>query len=402
MTQEPSSLDTKTNILIVDDIPANLVVLGAVLDRPDYNLVQAQSGHEALETLQQYKFAVIVLDVRMPGMDGFETATVIKSRNKDQFIPIIFISASLMDEVSIQRGYEVGAVEYLVKPFDPKALRAKVAFFVDLYKKNLKTEEQTKLERTLIEQSRENAIENLRIEKELREKFVATLAHDLRNPIAAAKMSVQLIERNPETPETNRKQARRLIENIQRADTMIENLLDANRLRAGESLPIDVSHMDFAELLRDVTDDLTTIYGDRFVINSPPKLEGYWCPIGMRRVLENLMGNGAKYGDSQKPVTISLEDQNERIKIDVHNEGKPLSAEQQKNIFELYKRSFDVNSKGWGLGLTLVRGLVESHGGKVEIQSSQAKGTSFVVTVLKDCRTSSQGNVDDRSPTVEG
>lgn len=132
----------KVNVLLVDDRPDGLVTLGAVLDHPEYNLVKAQSGREALAHLLEKDFAVILMDVQMPDMDGFETATIIKQREKSKNIPIIFMTANSKADHYVSIGYSVGAVDYVLKPFDPYVLKSKVGVFVDLYKKNILIREQ--------------------------------------------------------------------------------------------------------------------------------------------------------------------------------------------------------------------------------------------------------------------
>ncbi|MBU4355856.1 MAG: response regulator [Proteobacteria bacterium] len=135
------SPEPKVNILLVDDRPENLLALEAILDAPDYHLVRATSGREALKCMLDQEFALILLDVQMPGMDGFETARLIKQRERSRDIPIIFVTAVSKDEKYIFEGYATGAVDYLLKPFHPAILRSKVAVFVDLYRKTLRLEQ---------------------------------------------------------------------------------------------------------------------------------------------------------------------------------------------------------------------------------------------------------------------
>jgi PAS domain S-box-containing protein len=232
-------------------------------------------------------------------------------------------------------------------------------------------------------------LDELRKERELRERFVATLAHDLRNPLAAARMSAGLALRYPERPEAREKQLAKIVHSLLRADQMIENLLDANRIRAGERLPLEVAECDFRSIVQDVCEEQFMIYGDRFVIESPNTVLGYWSCNGIRRIMENLISNAAKYGTPNTPVTTRIELKNDRVLVSVHNQGPPIPEDEQKTIFEPFHRASGVEVKGkpgWGLGLTLVRGLADAHGGRVSLQSTPAEGTTFTVDLPADAR----------------
>jgi CheY-like chemotaxis protein len=155
--------EQKVNILLVDDQPKNLLALSAILDSPDLNLVKALSGMEALRCLLNQDFAVILLDVQMPGMDGFETATLIRQRERSQHTPIIFITALNRDDTHVERGYSLGAVDYLLKPFAPEILKSKVTVFVDLFKKTQLLKQQA----TLLEAA------NKKLEGEITQRKIA-------------------------------------------------------------------------------------------------------------------------------------------------------------------------------------------------------------------------------------
>lgn len=236
-------------------------------------------------------------------------------------------------------------------------------------------------EKHLEETKKNQMLSVLSSEKEVREKFVATLTHDMRSPLTSVKMNMQLLARKSTEPHTVTL-ANRAVSGVNRIDRMIQELLDANRLRAGETIPMDKSEMDIAALGREVLADLTLIHGDRFILVSPESLIGIWNSEGIRRVLENLCNNAIKYGTPDAPVDISIQQKNDEVHITVHNEGKPISIEDQRTLFELYKRiESDENKsqKGWGLGLTLVKGVTESHQGRIQVHSEAKSGTTFEV-----------------------
>lgn len=231
---------------------------------------------------------------------------------------------------------------------------------------------------------------NLEKERELREQFVATLTHDLRTPLTAAKMGAQFILRRPENTEKNQQLAVKIIRSIDRMDQMVRDLLDASRIRAGESLSLTMNQCDLREVALMTLRELGAAYGDRFMLETDrDSITGYWNEDGLRRVIENLASNAVKYGFPQQLITVSLKQTDETAQIIVHNFGNPIPKDEQQSLFEPFQRSHTVQSgskKGWGLGLTLVKGVVEAHGGFVNVASDEAEGTRFIVTLPKDSR----------------
>lgn len=225
-------------------------------------------------------------------------------------------------------------------------------------------------------------VERLEVEGDLRERFVSALSHDLRTPLTAAKMSAQLIVRQADDAETVRRIAGRIINSIDRADQMIQDMLDAKRIRAGEPLQLAVEQMDLVVLAREVLRDLAGIHGDRFILESDPALVGHWSAKDLRRVVENLAVNAVKYGDPHGPVTVKVFSRDEKAVLSVHNEGNPIPLEVQAELFQQYHRANAAQrggQKGWGLGLTLVRGIAEAHEGTVRLESDPTRGTTFIV-----------------------
>lgn len=222
----------------------------------------------------------------------------------------------------------------------------------------------------------------LRVEQKMRESFVSTLAHDLRSPLTAAKMSAQLIMKNPQNTERLMPLTQKIVDNITRTDKMISNLLDANRISAGERIPLKLKDCNLNKIAQDVCDYLATVYDGRMKLQSDQEINGFWDEECLIRILDNLATNALKYGDASTQVTISLKKQDNRAIIKVHNFGKVIEECDQPKLFEPYHRMADeANSshKGWGLGLTLVKGLVEAHFGSVKVESFPVKGTTFTV-----------------------
>jgi signal transduction histidine kinase len=247
--------------------------------------------------------------------------------------------------------------------------------------------EQTKKSTDTIDRSNEKIL-GLETERALRESFVSLLSHDLRTPLSVAKISAQLIQRRSSNPEACQNLALKISHSIDRADEMIRNLLDANRIRSGEKLPLNLEHFEMSSFVQETLLDLATVHGDRFVLKPSEKIEGFWDTQNVRRVIENLCNNAIKYG-SNSPVILSLEAADKFVKICVHNNGSIISEEDQKSLFQQFRRSHEAEEsgkKGWGIGLTLVQGVAEAHGGNVSVKSEAGTGTIFTVTLPIDAR----------------
>jgi PAS domain S-box-containing protein len=240
--------------------------------------------------------------------------------------------------------------------------------------------------RTVAEEQRQS-IERLQQERELRERFVAALSHDLRSPLTAAKLGAEIILRRIERREVCQTQATRILRNIDQADQLIHNLLDASRISAGESVAVHRAPCDVLELVQEVLADQTTVHGDRFLLEAPPVLRGCCDRTAIRRILENLLGNAIKYGAPRTPVRVILDQRDGEISLAIHNEGTPIPPDELPRIFQPFHRARPQSSdgpRGWGLGLTLVRGTAEAHGGTVRVESAPGVGTTFTVTLRND------------------
>ncbi|WP_408097170.1 ATP-binding protein [Peredibacter sp. HCB2-198] len=232
----------------------------------------------------------------------------------------------------------------------------------------------------------ENVLEQLLEEKSARENFVSALSHDLQTPLTAIRLSTQLIHRKPEDTHKN---TERIIHNVNRIEQMVRDILDANKLRAGVPIPLEITEFNLVECVQNVMTELNMIHQNRFTLESPEVIMGFWSSDGIRRIVENLSTNAIKYGEENRPVTIRISATSAEVEIEVHNEGHPIPPYEQANLFNLYKRSLSAKKsgkKGWGLGLTLVKGLTTTMGGSVRVNSREGFGTSFIITLPKDAR----------------
>ena len=236
-------------------------------------------------------------------------------------------------------------------------------------------------ERVLARRKLEQAVDELRQERDLRERFVAALTHDLRTPLTAAKMSAQLLDRKLDI--ASQKLTRRIMNNMDRADYMIRDILDASKIKAGEKFSLNLKPCNMLEIAQEVVEDLTTVHGNRFQIHTHGRMDGIWDQEILQRILENIMNNAIKYGHLSSPITLKIDENNKKINVSVHNLGNPISIEDQKTLFVPYKRveATSASQKGWGIGLTLVKGFAEAMKGNVSVASSEEEGTTFTIVL---------------------
>jgi len=226
-------------------------------------------------------------------------------------------------------------------------------------------------------------------EKETREKFVYTLTHDLQTPLTSAKLQLQLLMRRSDVMEKDKKALSAIERSTVRIEHMVRDLLDANKIRAGKGIHLIIQPCNLKSVVEKSLQDLQTIYGERFIIKHLESIEGYWSCDGITRVLENLCSNAVKYGSSDKPVEVCGEKFFNSVLISVNNKGPLIPEEEVPQLFEPFQRSKDAlrgDAKGWGLGLSLVKGITEFHGGSVKVESNHSQGTTFIVLLPIDSR----------------
>lgn len=235
----------------------------------------------------------------------------------------------------------------------------------------------------------EHELRTLANDKEAQQNFVSTLTHDLRNPIGSAKMAMDLLLPYLERTEDAQELIDLVFRNLDKAEKMLHDLLDAHRIKAGQPLPLTVERCNLTQLVSRILLDLESFHGKRFVLEADGEFIGYWSASNLERVVENLVGVALKYGDATKPITLKLFQTDDLVTLIVHNCGTPIPLREQATVFDFLYRAKTAQGgpqTGWGLGLTLVRGVVEALGGKVEVSSSLAEGTTFAVVLPLDSR----------------
>ncbi|MGZ6465934.1 MAG: sensor histidine kinase [Bdellovibrionota bacterium] len=217
---------------------------------------------------------------------------------------------------------------------------------------------------------------------DIKERFSLALTHDLKGPITVAKMMSELSLRHAHDPDFVEKSAIKVKDSMDRMSVMIQEILAAGRLRAGETLELNLREFDLTENVRNIVDEFSITDPGRVLFSQDKEIMGSWDADGLRRVLENLISNALKYGCPNSAVTVSLEESNGSAILKIHNLGNPISLEDQGVIFEQFRRvKMEMKNEGWGLGLMLAKGIVEAHGGTIQVQSSAELGTDFIVSL---------------------
>jgi signal transduction histidine kinase len=221
----------------------------------------------------------------------------------------------------------------------------------------------------------------------LRERFIAALTHDLRNPLSNAHVAAQLIERSSDLAKI-REFAGRIVDNLNRMDGMIQDLLDSVKFQTGERLRLRLEEFDIHEVVKEVHDQFTVTHGPRLQVIGTT-IRGWWDREAIKRAIENIIGNAVKYGESDTPIRIKADLQNERMILTVHNDGEAIPADQFESIFQVFRRADaakEGGKDGWGIGLPYVRSVAESHGGSVAVDSAVHRGTTFMIDIPVDSR----------------
>ena len=239
------------------------------------------------------------------------------------------------------------------------------------------------------ESALKQAVGLLELERDIRERLISALSHDMRTPLAAAKLSAQMLTRKLPDQATILRVTNRISKNMDRADRMLQDILDASHIKAGEKVALDIASFDLREIMQVTIEDLVNIHGPRIILIGSDNINGYWDSSVIKRMTENLVNNAVKYGNELGTITIVINQTEKDIEIAVHNTGNPIPIEEQQSIFEPSQRSTSAitgSQKGWGIGLTLVRGFAEALGGNISLKSSEELGTTFSITIPLDAR----------------
>jgi signal transduction histidine kinase len=371
----------RARILIVDDLPEKLLVYSSLLEDIDAEIVEARSGTEALKRVLEGSFAVILLDVNMPDIDGLETATLIRGHRHGRHTPIIFIT-SYADEMQTARGYALGAVDYILSPIVAPVLRTKVQVFVDLYNAHAAlARSNQELETRVKERTAE--LEQL---SRLKDEFLATMSHELRTPLNAIFGWVTLL-RTRRLDEPTQERALETIERNARAQKrLIEDLLDVSRIVTGK-VALEIMPVDPRRVVEAALETMAPAAQAKGITVVPLLDTGVATVRGdfarLQQIVCNLLSNAIKFTPSGGKVDVCLAHRNGEAEISVSDSGQGIKPEFLPLVFDRFRQedgSISRRHGGLGLGLAIVRHLVELHAGSVEAFSAgEGKGSRFVV-----------------------
>ncbi len=355
-------------VLLVDDIEENLIALEALVRQHGVEVSIAHSGQEALELLLVHDYALALLDVNMPEMDGFQLAELMRGTARTRTVPIIFVTAAY-DAARVFRGYDAGAVDFLVKPIDPRILRHKVDTFVKLHEHKAQLADQL----DQLGMFSERLAESLR----LHETFVAALNHDLRSPLSAITVGLGLLAEDIVDKE-QLEVLRRLEGATDRMAGMLDQLYELARARVGGGLVLDPKPGDLGSLVQDVVREAELRRENTLVLDVAGDAKGTWDLSRLSRIASNLISNAMQHGAGASRVHVQVDGREPgQVKLAVTNAGV-IPPDLLPRIFEPFKRG-ESTTNGLGLGLYIVREIAAAHGGEVTVTSTPAAGTQFLV-----------------------
>lgn len=363
--------------LLVDDLEENLFALEALLARDNLDLHKALSGEDALELMLANEYALALLDVQMPGMDGFELAEIMRANERSRHIPIIFVTAGSGDAVRRFRGYEAGAVDFIQKPIEADVLRSKANVFMDLY-----------LQRQQIIAQRdelETLTAALQAADEQKNRFLAVLAHELRNPLAVLAGGLNILERktDPDVIDTIRKSMRQHLGYMTR---LVDDLLDINRIERGK-ISLRREEVLLADILPSALEVAAPAIegGNHSLVVDMPQQSILLDvdPARFTQIIGNVVGNAARYTPKGGRIKVAVSSTAKKTSIVISDNGVGIPFDHQRRIFEIFEQSdagMGVVGDGLGIGLALVKQLVELHGGNIDlVRSVPGEGSTFEI-----------------------
>jgi len=360
-------------ILIVDDTLENLISLKKVLEKHDFEVDTASSGEEALRKVLKNEYVLIILDVQMPGMDGFEVAEAISGYSKAKETAIIFLSAANTETRFITKGYSSGGLDYITKPVDMSVLLLKVKTFYRIYEQSRKLIE---IQNALLEE-----IEFRKQAEYKKDEFISIASHELKTPLTSVKGYVQLLERSIDRGDigTVKKHLQKAQTQLEKLNNLIADLLDISKIESGK-LKFNKQYFPIDSLLGNIVEVIHQSFPDfDIIINGKANKEVYGDEMRIEQVVINFLTNAIKYSPGTSEVIINVCEENDQVYVGVQDQGIGISPEEQRNLFEKFYRVEEtaLHFQGLGIGLYISAEIIRRHGGEVGVKSNLGEGSEF-------------------------
>ena len=364
-------------ILIVDDAPENIISLKKVLEVNGFEVDTASSGEEALKKILKNSYVLIILDVQMPEMDGFEVAEAISGYSKAKETAIIFLSAASANVNLITRGYSSGGLDYISKPVDMNILLLKVKTFYRIYEQSRALNEmQTKL------------LEEIEFRKEAERKkdeFISIASHELKTPMTSIKGYIQLLERSldKEDLETTRVRLHKVQNQVEKLNLLVADLLDISKIESGK-LKFNKKYFSFDKILDHIVEIMEQANPQvKFIKKGQINTEIFGDEMRIEQVIINFITNAIKYAPDSDEVHFTSELRGDEIYFSVKDFGIGMAKEHQQQIFDKFYRVEETSERfqGLGIGLYICQEIIERHEGKIGVNSEPDEGSEFYFTI---------------------
>ncbi len=374
-------------ILLVDDRPENLISLESLLatggDNVEY--LKATSGEEALKIASKEELALILLDVQMPGMNGYEVANFLRNNSKTKEVPIIFVTAIDQDTSNMVEGFEAGAVDFLFKPLHPFITRAKVKAFVQFYEQKKALEKAAQFAMDINKELEERVDDRTKALQKINadlDNFVYTASHDLKAPISNIEGLILMLQKQLRGPEIDLKQIGPITAMIEQSITRFKNTIkDLTEIAKVDQQSSDNDEIQFLEAFDDVKFSIVSLIRDAQAdiqedFSEAPMV--YYSRKNLRSIIYNLLSNAIRYRSPDRKPFVRLRSyvQDEHLVLSVQDNGLGIKKENQIKIFGMFKRLHS-HVEGTGMGMAIVKRIVENNGGKIEVESEPGVGSTF-------------------------
>lgn len=365
-------------ILIVDDTPENLISLKKVLERHNFEVDTASSGEEALKKVLKNEYVLIILDVQMPEMDGFEVAEAISGYSKAKETAIIFLSAANTELRFIAKGYSSGGLDYITKPVDMDVLLLKVKTFYRIYEQSRKLIE---IRKALLDE-----IEYRKQAERKKDEFISIASHELKTPLTSVKGYVQLLERSVEKGDTAtvKKHLEKAQVQLEKLNELIADLLDISKIESGK-LKFNKKNFCFDTMLEGVVEIIhQSNPGFKIVKNGYVGKEIFADEMRIEQVVVNFLTNAIKYSPGTNEVHINVElKEGNMVYLGVRDFGIGIDEEEQKSVFDKFYRveQTAIHFQGLGIGLYISAEIIRRHGGEVGVNSVLGEGSEFYFNI---------------------